>query len=107
MPAESPDKPFNASRGSCFDYSSYIQLCLAPPSVFLLKMIRRSGKAQQASATRPNACTEIVPCFLPCRSYGMVNDDVLLFKPPIDQEFLDKQAAAEKAAKEKAKKNKL
>mmetsp|Transcript_66907 Transcript_66907/g.118428 ORF Transcript_66907/g.118428 Transcript_66907/m.118428 type:complete len:135 (-) Transcript_66907:137-541(-) len=40
-------------------------------------------------------------------SYGMVNDDVLLFKPPIDQEFLDKQAAAEKAAKEKAKKNKL
>jgi len=36
-------------------------------------------------------------------SYGMLDDDVLLFKPPVDQEFLDKQAAAEKAAKEKAK----
>jgi len=36
-------------------------------------------------------------------SYGMLNDDVVLFKPPVDQEFLDKQAAAEKAAKDKAK----
>jgi len=36
-------------------------------------------------------------------SYGMLDDDVILFKPPVDQEFLDKQAAAEKAAKEKAK----
>ena len=36
--------------------------------------------------------------------YGMLNDDVLIFKPPIDQEYWDKLAAAEKAAKEKAKK---
>lgn len=36
-------------------------------------------------------------------SYGMLNDDVILFKPPVDQEYLDKLEAAEKAAKEKAK----